>query len=65
MSEIIEKYPNLLNGEINNFRWTILHVAAYYGHEDIIKILKEMGVDQFCQNSSGYTAKMLAEYNNK
>ena len=61
ISDILEKHSAMVNQCINNLGWTPVHVAAYYGHELILKTLVERGADTACRNSSGYTPHMLAK----
>ncbi|KAF5554105.1 ankyrin [Fusarium phyllophilum] len=49
-------------GIIDDFGWTCLHEAAYYGFEDSVRILVESNVDLSLQNRFGYTPLHLAGY---
>ena len=41
--------------------WTTIHCATRKGHIHIIQVLEEMGVDILANDTSGRTARQLAE----
>ena len=47
---------------INNFDWTLLHVASYYGNANLVNYLIEKGANIDAVNKSGYTPIELANY---
>lgn len=46
---------------LNNFNWTPLHIAAYQGNAKLVDFLLKKGANYQIANSSGLTAKGLAE----
>ncbi|KAL3686875.1 hypothetical protein R1sor_013184 [Riccia sorocarpa] len=44
----------------NRAGWTALHLACFYGHDEIVKSLLKAGADLEVRNNSGNTALQLA-----
>lgn len=40
--------------------YTVLHVAAYFGHDSLVKLFLNQGVDPTARNDDGYTAYQVA-----
>lgn len=53
ITKVLESHPDMINERINNFDWSALQVAAFFGHEDIVRILLEKGADIDHMNLNG------------
>ena len=59
---LLEKYQETLlvlhKSDYNN--WTLLHKAAAFGFNDAVKLLIELGADEFLRDANGKTPLMVA-----
>jgi len=51
-----------IDGHLNTFKWTALHLAAFQGDSDLVEYLLRRGANPNLVNSTGFTPLMLAEY---
>ena len=63
--EILEDQPDLVNVQDDFFQETALHVAAEYGHDDIVEFLLDQGADINKKDGAEQTPFHLAALNGK